>query len=67
MAAKVAFTVIYAILIWLSLSHVTTVHAQTFDEYPVSSDWPGISTTCTTALNTTVQCSGLLPLSAENK
>ncbi|KAB5511429.1 hypothetical protein GE09DRAFT_982082 [Coniochaeta sp. 2T2.1] len=66
MAANVVLTVISAILAWSSLSHVTTVNAQTFDDYPVSSEWPGISTTCATALNTTVQCSGLLPLSAEN-
>ncbi|KAK3682791.1 hypothetical protein B0T22DRAFT_484813 [Podospora appendiculata] len=44
----------------------TTGFAQTFTDYPMSNTWPGLSTACVLALNTTVQCSNLLPLSAEN-
>lgn len=62
-----ALAVTSAVLAWLTLSHVATVHAQVFAEYPLSTAWPGISATCGAALNTTVQCSGILPVSAENK
>ncbi|KAH8909866.1 hypothetical protein BR93DRAFT_423031 [Coniochaeta sp. PMI_546] len=52
-------------LAWPSLFHLATVSAQTFPGYQLPNIWPGISPVCQAALNTTVQCSKLLPQSAE--
>ncbi len=63
---RMAFTSLVLMLgAGLFLSLQATVFAQTFPDYPLTNTWPGLSSACLTALNTTVQCSGLLPLSAE--
>jgi len=41
------------------------VLAQTFADFPIPVSWPGISTTCAEALNTTVSCSAILGEIAE--
>lgn len=41
------------------------VIAQQFPDYAISNQWPGITTKCATALNTTVDCSGILGIVAE--
>ncbi|KAK3332585.1 hypothetical protein B0T19DRAFT_439410 [Cercophora scortea] len=51
---------------WLCLfSLATTVFAQTFPQYPINTTWPGLSPACLSALNTSVACSYLLPVSTE--
>ncbi len=51
---------------WLFLLPLApTVIAQTFPDYPLANTWSGLSTSCLAALNTTVQCSNLLPVSAQ--